>query len=319
MTRPPRIGAVLSSGGIRGVYAHTGFLQALQELGVPLAASAGCSAGAIVGGIAASGTDLDHWADALAGVHRKQFWTPDSLWRFLWQITVRKGRGYTGLSGTEAAMAFCRRHLAVTTFEECRYPFHTIAVSVGQNRKVMFSEDELAPRMVASAAMPVLYRPVEIDGGLYCDGALIDLAPTDAICCKHGLDALIVHHVSQRPVGSGGVRQILQQPWSMISILNRLLYYQRPWYLSEEPLGFWHCPCGCGAVVIVIEPDLPDLNWPLTQGGARIQQAARQQTENLLRPYLDALHSDPRSRLQVPKEAQVRASQNTYAQPHKCD
>lgn len=57
MSRPLPIGIVLSSGGIRGIYAHTGFLLALQRLGIPIAAATGCSAGAVVGGIAASGTN----------------------------------------------------------------------------------------------------------------------------------------------------------------------------------------------------------------------------------------------------------------------
>ena len=57
----PRVGVVLSSGGVRGVYAHTGFLLALEQLGIPIAAAAGCSAGAVVGGVAASGTDLRAW------------------------------------------------------------------------------------------------------------------------------------------------------------------------------------------------------------------------------------------------------------------
>ena len=318
MNALPRIGVVLSSGGIRGIYAHTGFLQALDKLGVPIAASTGCSAGAVVGGIAASGTDVNAWADALLEVHARQFWTPDPLWRFLWQITVRKGRGYTGLSGSEAAISFVRKHLSTETFEDCLYPFHALAVDIAQNRKVMFSSGELAPRMVASAAMPILYRPVEIDSDMYCDGALIDLAPTDAICCLHDLDVLIVHHVSQRSVGEKGIKALLQQPWSMIRILNRLLYFQRPWYLSDESLSFMHCPCGCGAVVIVIEPELPDLVWPLTDGGVRIQQIARQQTEQFLDPFLEALQSDPRNNLPVTKEWQSRTTNDSYAWQNKC-
>ena len=69
-----RIGVVLSSGGARGVYAHTGFLQALADLGVPIAASAGCSAGAVVGGIAASGADLETWSATLARLDPRHFW-----------------------------------------------------------------------------------------------------------------------------------------------------------------------------------------------------------------------------------------------------
>ena len=173
-----RIGVVLSSGGGRGVYAHTGFLLALERMGIDIRASAGCSAGAVVGGVAASGTDLQRWAHTITQVARREFWTPDSLPRFLWHMSVRRGRGYTGLSSTDTAIDFCRRNLAVQSFSECRYPFYAVAVDLGRGRKVVFASGELASRMMASAAMPVLYRPVKIDGEYYCDGALIELAPT---------------------------------------------------------------------------------------------------------------------------------------------
>ncbi len=290
----PRIGVVLSSGGARGVYAHTGFLRALAGLGVPIAAGAGCSAGAVVGGIAASGADLNAWSETLARVHRRRFWTPDPWPVFLWQLLVRQGRGYTGLSGTGAAMDFCREQLAVPSFEECRYPFHALALGLRQGRKVMFSSGELAPRMVASAAMPILYRPVAIGDDWYCDGALVDLAPMDAICCKHGLDALLIHHVATRQADIGAM---LRGRWSMLGILERLLFRRRPWYLSEERLTFHRCPCHCGAAVIVIEPTLPELPWPMTEGGSAVQAATEAQALELLRPHLDALLSDPRNRL----------------------
>src|SRR4030067_665881 len=121
-----------------------------------------------------------------------------------------------------------------------------LAVTRRQGPKVMFSQGELAPRMVASAAMPILYRPVEIDGDWYCDGALVDLAPMDAICCRHGLDALLIHHVATRQADVG---RLLRDRWSMLGILERLLLRHRPWYLSEERLTFHRCPCRCGATV----------------------------------------------------------------------
>jgi len=315
MADMPRIGVVLSSGGGRGVYAHTGFLLALERLGVAIAASAGCSAGAVVGGVAASGTDLHRWVHTITHVARHEFWTPDSLPRFLWQMTARRGRGYTGLSSADAAIDFCRRNLVVQTFAECRYPFHAVAVSLGQGRKVIFSAGELAPRMMASAAMPILYRPIRIDGEYYCDGALIELAPMDAICCKHQLDALIIHHVSQRTDEPGSLEGALHRRWAMAEILGRLLYHQRPWYLSDERLTFRHCPDGCGAVVVVIEPQLPELRWPLTEGGPRVIEAAMSQTLELLRPHADALRHDPRRRLPVStaNEAMAGAARHAMA------
>jgi len=301
----PRIGVVLSSGGVRGVYAHTGFLLALAHLGIPVAAAAGCSAGAVVGGIAASGADLNVWSDTLARVDRRRFWTPDPWPALLWQLAVKKGRGYSGLSGTEAALEFSRRQLAVQTFEACHYPFHALAVSLRQGRKVMFSQGELAPRMVASAAMPILYRPVEIDGDWYCDGALVDLAPMDAICCRHGLDALLIHHVATRQADVG---RLLRDRWSMLGILERLLLRHRPWYLSEERLTFHRCPCRCGAAVVVIEPQLPELPWPVTAGGSAVQAAAAAQTTELLRPYLESLLSAPCKLLPGSQTASIGAS-----------
>lgn len=295
MASSARIGVVLSSGGGRGVYAHTGFLLALQELGIEVSAIAGCSAGALVGGVAASGTDLDEWAEVIANVHTQEYWTPDPWPQFIWQLVVNKGRGYTGLSSTEAAVAFCRRNLAVQTFEQCRVPFYSLAMNLGRSDKVLFTQGELAPRIMASAAMPVLYQPVEIEGELYTDGAIIELAPSEAICCKHELDALIIYHTSLHREGPEGAAWVVRQPWALVEILYLLLYRQRPWYLSDRPLAFHRCPGGCGAPIVVLEPDLPELTWPLHTGGTEILAAARAQTSGLLEPYVDVLRKNPKS------------------------
>lgn len=299
MKRPVSTGVVLSSGGGRGVFAHTGFLAALEEMGIAVAAVAGCSAGALVGGVYASGTELQRWMDTIAAVRTSEYWTPDSWPRFFWNMMVRKGRGYSGISDTRAAIDFIRRNLTAKCFEDCRIPFYSLAVNLTRGAKTLFSQGELAPRIMASAAMPVLYRPLEIEGEWYSDGAVIELAPTEALCCRHGLDALIIHHTAMHREGREGLAWALQQPWSLIEILYLLLYRQRPWYLSGQALTFHRCPGGCGAAVIVIEPDLPELRWPLNSGGAAIQAAAMAQVSGLLRPYLAALKSDPRQ-LAVP-------------------
>ncbi len=288
-----RLGIVLSSGGVRGVYAHTGFLLALREMGVEVDAVAGCSAGAVVGGVFASGTDLQKWADTLATVQPRQFWQPRWL-HFLWSMLFRQGRACTGIASTEPARNFCRENLSVRRFEDCQRPFHALAINIATGRKKVFSSGDLATSMVASGAIPLLYQPVEIDGELYCDGALIDLAPTDAICCQHELDVLIVHHVAQRAGGTASLKQAIQGRWAMIEILNRLLYQQRPWYLSDDLLAFRRCPCGCGAIVVVVEPDLPELSWPLTHRGPEVMAAARLQARRALEPHLEDLCHDPR-------------------------
>lgn len=279
-SKKPRIGVVLSSGGVRGVYAHTGFLKAVEKMGINIKAMSGCSAGAVVGGIYASGTPIQEWVDALSRIKPKRFWSP-SLLKMGYSFLFRSGRGYTGMSSTKEAINFCIRHLRVKTFEECKIPFYTLAKNLIHGCKTVFHQGQLAPRMLASAAAPLMYEPVEIDGLLYCDGALLELSPTDAICCKHQLDILIIHHVAQGNKGTLSVKEIYKKPWSLFQILNMLLYQQRPWYLSESAVTFRQCPCGCDAIIMVIEPVLPDLFWPSSKKGEDILQQTKHQAEEL--------------------------------------
>ena len=257
-------------------------------MSLELKAMAGCSAGAIVGGVFASGTSIYEWSDSLLKITAKQFWSP-SLLKMFSSFVFRKGRGYTGLSSTKSAMDFCYHNLKVKKFEDCKIPFYTLAKNLFHGCKTVFHSGELTPRIAASAAVPLMYEPVEIDQQLYCDGALLELSPTDAICCKHELDVLIIHHVARRNKAQLGVRQILSQPWSMVEIFNLLLFQQRPWYLSNDPITFQQCPCGCNAIIIVIEPELQDLLWPTTDSGTQILNSAREQAEGLLKPYIDAI------------------------------
>ncbi|GMQ99711.1 MAG: hypothetical protein BMS9Abin18_0536 [Zetaproteobacteria bacterium] len=288
-----RIGVVLSAGGVRGVYAHTGFLQAIENLNLPIAAVAGCSAGAIVGGVYASGTPLQDWTQALDQLQPENFWQPGSVRRSLWELLAFRGRKFTGISKTDAALAFCRKHLAVRYFEQCQVPFHALAICLASGEKTVFSEGELAPRIVASSAIPLLYQPVEIDGEHYCDGAVIDLAPTDAICCKHDLDVLIVHHVANRTRGFHGTDMVAGNSWPMVEILDTLLFRHRPWYLSDQALTFRRCPCGCKVLIVVLEPELPELPWPQTGQGRDVWSQAMDQVKKLLKPHAKALCNNP--------------------------
>lgn len=284
-----RIGVVLSSGGVRGVYAHTGFMQALERIGIEPAAISGCSAGALVGGIYASGTPMDQWSEALASMHPRDFWQPDSWVSFLWSILVRRGRGYTGMSSNEAAIRTVQRHLTAKTFEACQVPFYSLAMNLTRATKTLFSTGELATRMVASAAVPIFHRPVEIDGELYCDGAIIELSPPEAICCKHKLDALILHHTQPHHEGAEGMKFAMRRPWTIVEIIQRLLHPDRPWYLSDQPVDLRHCRCGCGAPIVVIEPDLPELPWPPGEAGLRLQAASCAKAFELLNTQLHVL------------------------------
>lgn len=272
-------------------------MLALDELGVPVHAAAGCSAGAVVGGVIASGSSIREWANALARITSAQMWTPRSAWQLLFDLGVRKGRGLSGLSDTTAPIRFLTEQLTARTFEECQYPFAAVALNLGTAKKTTFDTGLLAPRLMASAAMPGFYEPVEIDGEYFTDGAIIDLAPAEAICCQHELDVLLVHHVAHRNYSTAELSKTFQQPWTIVNILHRLIYRRQPWYTTGQPKGIHACPCGCKAVVVVVEPDLPELVWPVTSGGDTIIETAQLHTLAQLQPILKSLNADPRALL----------------------
>ena len=292
-----RIGVILSSGGTRGVYAHTGFMAALEDLGLQVTASSGCSAGAIVGAVIASGTSVASWTEAITRVRTEQFWEPVSAWRFLWDLLVKRGRGLTGLSDTARAMQFIEEQLKAHRFEDCVYPFIAIAVDLETVDKHLFASGPLAPAAMASAAIPGFYAPVEIGGRLYCDGAIIDLAPAEAICCRYSLDVLLIHHVQLQEFTRDGLRRALGQPWTFVSILQRLLFRRRPWYATGRAIDAAPCPCGCKAVVVVVEPVLPELQWPMTDGGDSVLAAAKSHAMKHVGPWVERLRREPRSLL----------------------
>ncbi len=286
-----KIGIALSSGSVRGVYAHSGFVLAIKKLGIEVSAITGCSAGAVVGGILASGQNMQSWCEALINIKSSRFWQP-SWFRLIWSLLIHKWRGYSGISATSAAKEFCIEQLKVQTYSQCEIPFYALAMNIGTGKKTIFHDGELAETMVASAAVPLLYEPVEINGELYSDGALLELNTTDAICCKHNLNVLIVHHVAEQSSQLSELSAAFKQPWTIIKILNLFLYRHQPWYLSDKIITFQYCPCGCNALIIIVNPNLPSVEWPETTRGVDILELAMKQTLLTLTPYIESLKYD---------------------------
>jgi len=272
-------------------------MAALQSLGIEVCACAGCSAGAVVGGVLASGTELERWIATIKAVKPDQYWRPRGLLQLLYTIGWDRGRRLTGLSDTRAAIRFLSAAVSVDRIEDCRYPFVAVALNLGTCEKVFLDHGPLAESLMASAAISGLYEPVRIGDDYYTDGATIDLSPTDAICCRYELDVLLVHHVSQSAFTTAGLEACFEGPWPMVRILRRLIFRRRPWYSTGSPLAVYPCPCGCKAIMIVIEPSLPDIAWPMDAKATKLIDMARSNAMERLRPLIPGIVARPRSLL----------------------
>ena len=67
--------------------------------------------------------------------------------------------------------------IGTRTFADLVVPFQCVATDIDQAREVWFSEGPLIEPILASAALPAVLPPVEIDGIRYMDGAVLNDVP----------------------------------------------------------------------------------------------------------------------------------------------
>jgi NTE family protein len=159
-------GLVLSGGAARG-FAHIGVLKALNEEGIYPEVVSGVSAGALAGVLYCDGYD----ADEIFSIFKDK-----SLMKFA-SLTIPRD----GLLGIDNLGKVLKESLRAETFEELKIPFYCNATNLNDGVSEYFHEGELVPRIMASASIPVLFKPVYINGATYVDGGVLDNFPVQPI------------------------------------------------------------------------------------------------------------------------------------------
>ena len=180
-----KIGLALGGGGARGL-AHISVLEVLDELDCKPSVIAGTSIGAIIGALYASGisgkdikklvrqhiilkddrlrdvidkrADIMKWASAFAPTHARGG-------------IIKADKFYNRLFG----------EIDKTTFEELEIPLIVIATDYWTAEEVVFKTGELLPAVKASAAIPVVFAPVSIEGRILVDGGVVNEVPYEHV------------------------------------------------------------------------------------------------------------------------------------------
>jgi NTE family protein len=166
----PRVGLALGGGGARG-FAEVGVLRVLAEERIPVAVVAGTSVGAVIGALYADRPDvfaLEY--EALAIQER------DLLDRSL--LSLISGGGYAKGERIEAYLGTRLAHAAI---EDMPLRFAAVATDLTSGATVSFERGPVARAVRASAAIPGIFAPVEIDGRLYVDGGVSNPVPADVV------------------------------------------------------------------------------------------------------------------------------------------
>ena len=178
------LGIVFGGGGARGA-AHCGALQAFHEYGIKADVVAGTSVGAIVATLYSAGFTPKKMIELFQGLNFfKDIITP----------TIPKG----GLFDSRPLVEIVRKNLPFSRLEELPIPTYLVASDLEHGVPKVFTKGDIAPRVVASCSIPVVFRPMNINGIHYVDGGAFLTLPVSVIrdkCDK--VIALNLNHLEE--------------------------------------------------------------------------------------------------------------------------
>lgn len=160
------LGVVLSGGGAKG-FAHIGAIKSLKENGLIPDIISGVSAGAILGALFCDGYEPE---EVLEICSKERF-------RSLTEFTIPKS-GLLNLNGLER---FLKKNLRAKTFEELKTPLIVTATNLDACQPTHFNSGNLVDAICASASIPVIFNPREIDGVSYVDGGVLCNLPASTL------------------------------------------------------------------------------------------------------------------------------------------
>ena len=205
--KKPKIGLVLSGGGAKGL-AHIGVLKVIEEAGIKVDYIGGTSMGAVVGGLYAVGYNayqIDSIFKATNFDELLRDFIPRSSKNFyekrndeLYAVTLPFSKFKIGVPTAYSKGAYLYSLLNkliykerfTKDFNQLPIPFLCMATDIEKGTEVVIDHGYLPQAILASATLPSLFSPIEIDGQLLVDGGVTNNYPIDEIR-KLGADIII--------------------------------------------------------------------------------------------------------------------------------
>lgn len=177
-----RAALVLAGGGARGV-AHIGAIEELEHQGFEIAAVAGTSMGALVGGMYASG-HLDAFKTWMCDLDRYKVFS-------LVDFTLSSD----GLVKGNRVIKAMKELVPDVRIEQLGIPFAAVAADLLTGREVVLDRGGLYDAIRASISIPSVFRPVHRGGMVLIDGGTVNPMPLNRVRREPG-DVLVAVDVS---------------------------------------------------------------------------------------------------------------------------
>ena len=160
-----KVALALGSGGVRGA-GHIGVLRELERRGIKPEFVAGKSAGAVVGGLWASGAKADELSEMASSAG---FWDIADF-----------SPGPEGFSSGSALRAWVGKRAKKQRIGDFPVAFAAIAVDLSTGREGALASGPAAEALGASSAIPGAFAPYrDGEGGVWADGGSVNPVPVD--------------------------------------------------------------------------------------------------------------------------------------------
>jgi len=156
-----KVGLALGSGGAKGL-AHLGIIKTLVQNKVPIDFIAGTSIGALIGGLYAAFQDTKKIEDILAQFSYRDFIT------IFANVDFRIG----GFIKGDRAIQFLRDKVGKINIEDLAIPFRAIATDINTGEVIVFNKGDLIDAIRASGSVPIIFRPMYLNGRYLVDGGI---------------------------------------------------------------------------------------------------------------------------------------------------
>lgn len=219
-----QLGLALSGGGVRGA-AHAGVIKALEEENIEVSCIAGTSAGALAGAILAAG------------------YSSEGIIQFFRQLKQLKVSAFSfrkpGLLDTLDYFGLLSDYLGDATYESLEKELFVAATDLLKAECKIFDSGPVIPSVRASAAAPLVFIPVEIEGGLYMDGGIVNNFPIEPLLdkCEYILGVSVNPLVEVRKEDLSGVFNLLERVYHISTRYDTALKIDKcDWLVQSEEL-----------------------------------------------------------------------------------
>ncbi len=194
-----KIGLVLGSGSSRG-WAHIGAIEALQEADIPIHLVTGCSVGAFIGAVFASGglEELKKYVIDMDG---------ESMFSLSDLTLIRPGL----LDGDKKLRELFCMHSDKKAFSELEIPLKVVAVDMYSGDQVVLDSGDLLKALRASMSYPGLFAPVHHRNRWLIDGGVVDPVPV-GVARAMGADIVIAINLDSELVSRKRHQEIETAP-----------------------------------------------------------------------------------------------------------